>query len=51
MNIILGDLIDVCVLVCLDNILIFLAMAEDHTRYKKTVVEWLTKSKFCLKLK
>ena len=39
----LGDLVDVYIFVNLDNILIYLAMAEDHTKHTRAVFEWLAK--------
>ena len=51
MYLILGDLVDVYILFYLDNILIYLAMAEDQTRHIRAVFEQLTKSKFYLKYK
>ena len=42
MNIILGHLVDICVLNYLDNILIYLNIAEDHTKLIVAVLEWLT---------
>ena len=48
---ILGDLDDVHILLYLYDILIYSAIAEDHTRYIKSVFEWLVKSKFYLKCK
>ena len=47
----LGDLVDTCVLVYLNAILIYLAMAGDYTRNIKAVFERLTKSNLYLKCK
>ena len=38
-------------MVYLDNILIYLAIAKDHTRHVRAVCEWLAKSKFYLECK
>ena len=51
MNIILGYFVHYYVLVFLDEILIYLAMAEDYTRHVKATFELLVKSKFYLKHK
>ena len=51
MNIILGDLIDVCLLVYLDDILIYSSIAEDYTRHIRAVIEQLVMSKLYLKYK
>ena len=51
MNTMLGDCPDVFVLVYLGNILVYLAMAEDHTKHIKAVFKLLAKSKFDLKCK
>ena len=51
MNIILGSLVNVYILIFLDYILIYSAIAEDHTRYIRAIFKWLAKSKFYLKHK
>ena len=50
-NLILGDLVDVYILVYLDDVFIYLSMAEDHTKHVKTIFKWLVKSKLYLKHK
>ena len=35
----------------LDNTLIYLATAEDHTKHARAVFEWFAKSKFYVKCK
>ena len=50
-NLMLGDLVDICLVVYLDNILIYLAIDRDYTKYITAVFERLAKSKFYLKHK
>ena len=45
----LGDLVDVCVLVYFDVILIYLATVEDYTKLIRAVFEQLAKTKLYLK--
>ena len=53
MNLLLANLLDKCVLVCMDDILIYLKMAEDHVVHVKAVFEclvainWHVKEKKC----
>ena len=51
MNLMLGDLADVCVLVYLDSILFYLATAKDYTRYVRAAFERLANLEFYLKYK
>ena len=51
MNIMLGDLVDIYILVYSDDILIYLAIAADYTGYISAVFELLAKSKYYLKCK
>ena len=44
MNLMLKDLVDTCVLVYLDNILIFLWDEAEHEEHVRSVFEWLAKS-------
>ena len=44
----LGDLVDIYVMVYLDNFLIYFAIVKDYTRHLKAVFKWLDKSKFYL---
>ena len=41
MNLLLADLLDKCVLVYMDNILIYSKMADDHVAHVKAVFECL----------
>ena len=41
MNLLLADLLDNCVLVCMDNILIYSKTAEEHVAHMKAVFECL----------
>ena len=50
MDIMLGDFVDICILVYYSS-LIYLAMTEDYNRYVRVVFEWLFKSKLYLKHK
>ena len=53
MNLLLADLLDKCVLVYMDDILIYSKMAEDHVAHVKAVFEhlevrnWHVKEKKC----
>ena len=47
----LGDLVDICKLVYLENILIYLYVTEDHTSYVRAVFERLANLKLYLKCK
>ena len=53
MNLLLADLLDKCVLVYVDNILIYSKMADDHVAHVKAVFEhlvtknWHVKKKKC----
>ena len=53
MNLLLADLLDKCVLVYMDNILIYSKMADDHVAHVKAVFErlasknWHVKEKNC----
>ena len=46
MHQLLGDLVDVCRLVCLDDILIFLYTKEEHWKHIYKVVDRLAKFKY-----
>ena len=54
MNLLLADLLDKCVLVYMDDILIYSKMADDHVAYVKAVFEhlalkiWHVKEKKCV---
>ena len=41
MNMLLADLLDVCVLVYMDDILIFSQTADQHAEHVKRVFQWL----------
>ena len=49
MNLMLKDLVDTCVLVYLDNILIFLWDEAEHEEHVRSVFEQLAKSQFHVK--
>ena len=51
MNNYFQDLLDTCVVVFLDDILIFLKTIEDHERDVRKVLERLCRNKFYAKLK
>ena len=44
-NLMLGGLVDLYILVYLDNILIYLAIAKDYSRHIRAVFEWLVRIK------
>ena len=51
MNLLLADLLDVCVLVYMDDILIFNKSAEEHCQHVRQVFERLNKKKWHVKQK
>ena len=51
MNLLLADLLDVCVLVYMDDILIFSKSAEEHHQHVRQVFERLNKKKWHVKQK
>ena len=51
MNLLLSDLLDVCVLVYMDDILIFSKSAEEHHQHIRQVFECLNEKKWHVKQK
>ena len=51
MNQLLGDLVDICALVCLDDILIFSHTEEEHQKHVHMVFDKLAQSKYHVKCK
>ena len=51
MNQLLGDLVDICALVYLDDILIFSHTEEEHWKHVRMVFDRLTKFKYHVKRK
>ena len=51
MNLLLADFLDKCVLVCMDDILVYSKMADDHVVHVKAVFECLAAKNWHIKEK